>query len=188
MYFYKDNFLPEELFSSLQKRMLWRFKQGDTKDASRIKTHIIENNDYTVAGVILGAMVPDAVLSIKKYLEETYNFKNLQARLIWFQYQNNKQHIGRHYDEGRTGGRKAYQCFSTFIYTHEQWEDNWGGEFCINYAEVLPKTNRLLVHSRDEEHWVNPIKHGLDDYQRMFLGVSWLTDNEFKSIEVGRGF
>lgn len=185
MYNYFDNFLDEDMFSSLNKRMIWRFKPNLRQDnvikkeaAVRIRT-LSNNNDYTESAVLLGNMVPDIVSQIKNFLINKLNFIDPVANGIWFQYMSNKQMVGPHHDEGNIRGKKPNQCYSTFLYSHNIWEDNWGGELCFHTGQILPKKNRLIIYSREEEHWVNDIKHDIDDYQRMFLGVSWSTDNDF---------
>jgi hypothetical protein len=183
--FYIDNFLPKELFESLNSRMLWRYKPNLRQDfkqhdveAVRIRTSS-DNNDYTESAVLLGKMVPDVILAIKDYMVNERNWKNPEASSIWFQYMSVTQQVGPHFDDGYIRNRKPHQCFSTFLYSHNVWEDDYGGELCVHGTEVLPKPNRLIVYSRDEQHWVKPIKHDIKEYQRMFLGISWSTDNDF---------
>lgn len=190
MFTYIDNFLPEQLFQELNERMLWRYKPGLRQDqgkalildtsssAIRIRTSS-DNNDYTESAILLGKMVPAAVELVKNYLTEELKFINPEARSIWFQYHLLEHRVGKHYDDGNIRKRLPHQCFSTFLYSHEKWEDDWGGELCFNDGELLPKSNRLITYSRDEEHWVNLINHDLKDYKRMFLGMSWSTDNDF---------
>lgn len=191
MRLYFDNFLPQELFYELNKRMLWRF--GSTRrwdhateihetQAVRFRTKT-DNHDYTEAACILGAMVPNCVNHIRNHLITNLQFQEPEAHYIWFQYMNMKQTVGKHLD-GISRNRKAYQCFRGFLYTHSEWEDNWGGELCIGPNEndeeainILPKPNRLIVYSVDQTHWVKPVRHGRSDYQRMFLGTSWTTFN-----------
>jgi len=188
MYFYIDNFLPDIQFKELNERMLWRFKPTIRQDAITIRnrnSHPVrirtssDNNDYTEAAMILGKMVPDVVAKVKNFLENEHKFVNCMASSIWFQYHSQEQTLSQHYDDGHIRGKKPNQCFTSFVYTHNIWEDNYGGELCFETGSILPKSNRLVIYSRDELHWVNPIKHNLENYNRMFLGVSWSTDNDF---------
>jgi len=187
MFLFVDNFLSEEDFMILNERMLWRFRPGLRQDdqyhgkktaAVRIRT-LSHNHDYTEAQHLLGKTVPNIVEYIKNYLINELKFISPEAHGIWFQYMSNKQFVGPHYDDGNLRKKKPTQCFSTFLYSHNKWEDDWGGELCFHTGEILPKKNRLIIYSRDEEHWVKDIKHDNDNYQRMFLGVSWSTDNDF---------
>lgn len=185
MYLFVDNFLPEETFTSLNKRMMWRFKPNLRQDerpkkeaAVRIRT-LTDGVDYKESAVLLGSMVPYIVEYTQKYMIERLNFKQPLAHGIWFQYMSNKQFVGPHYDDMNLRGKSPVQCFSTFLYSHEFWEDSWGGELCFHTGKVLPLRNRMILYSRDEEHWVNDIYHDKEDYQRMFLGISWSTDNDF---------
>jgi len=184
MFLYVDNFLPDELFMQLNKQMLWRFRPNvrqDNKSESpmRIRT-LSENNDYTESKMLLGKMVPDAINLVKNHMVNVLKFKNPEAHSIWYQYMLPKHFVGKHHDYNTIRDKKPYQCFSAFLYTHGEWQDDWGGELCFNGAELLPKSNRIIMYSRDEEHWVNPIKHGNETYNRMFLGISWSTDNDFQ--------
>lgn len=189
MYFFKDNFLPDELFQSLNKKMLSRYKPGLRQDNINIKRETepvrirttSKNNDYTEAACVLGSrMIPDVINTIREYAIDELKWKNPEAWSIWFQYMSKHQNVQKHYDDGYLRGRKPTQCFSTFLYTHDKWDYDWGGELCLHSAEIATKPNRLIIYSRDEEHWVNPIKHDLHGYQRMFFGVSWSTDNDIQ--------
>ena len=141
-----------------------------------------EENDYVRSAIKLGSKsIPDVVRSIKKYMIEDIEFINPLARMMWFQYHSNKHKVIPHFDDP-LAGKTRQQSFTSILYMHDTWEDTWGGE--LNFlndnkpVSILPKSNRLIIYSRDEEHWVNEITHGIDDYQRMFLFTGWATDND----------
>ena len=186
MYWYGDNILPKSLFDIFHKEMIKGFNPNirfddstvsNDRQAIRIRAGAIPKDDYMNVASILGSKsLPEVITTVKKYLTEDLNFVNPKAYGTWFQYMSNKQLVGKHFDNPNVNGKPTDQSFSAFLYMHQTWEDNWGGELCFNSGTVLPKPNRLIVYSREEEHWVNEIKHTLDDYQRMFLGTSWSTD------------
>ena len=183
MYWYGDNILPKSLFDIFHKEMIKgfnpniRFDDSNDRQAIRIRAGAIPEDDYMNVASILGSKsLPEVITTVKKYLTEDLNFVNPKAYGTWFQYMSNKQLVGKHFDNPNVNGKPTDRSFSAFLYMHQTWEDNWGGELCFNSGAVLPKSNRLIVYSREEEHWVNEIKHTLDDYQRMFLGTSWSTD------------
>lgn len=193
---YVDNFVPDDMFNALTTRMLQRFKPGlrqDTgsvqhknyipdrknfeKAAVRIRTSS-DNHDYSESKMLLGSMVPDIVVLIKDYMQNVLHIKNPMANTIWFQYQSPSQKVAKHVDGTRIRGCKPENCYNSFLYAHKEWDKHWGGELCFNDIEILTKANRLVIYSREEEHWVNSITHGMNDYQRMFLGIDWSTDND----------
>ena len=180
MYWHVDDILPKSLFDNFHKEMLNRFNTNIRFDDShqwmtalRIHTGTVPTDDYINVASILGSKsLPEVMTTIKKCLTEKLNFVTPVAHGAWFQYMSNKQQVDKHMDNPNMNGA----TFSVFLYMHDTWEDNWGGELCFNSGTVLPKPNRLVIYNRYEEHWVNEIKHTLDDYQRMFLGTSWSTD------------
>jgi hypothetical protein len=186
MYWYGDDILPKSLFDIFHKEIIKRFNPNirfddsnisNDRQAIRIRAGAIPKDDYMNVASILGSKsLPEVITTVKKYLTEDLNFVNPKVYGVWFQYMSNKQLVGKHFDNPNVNGKPTDQSFSAFLYMHQTWEDNWGGELCFNSGTVLPKPNRLIVYSREEEHWVNEIKHTLDDYQRMFVATSWSTD------------
>jgi Rps23 Pro-64 3,4-dihydroxylase Tpa1-like proline 4-hydroxylase len=108
------------------------------------------------------------------------NLINPLARQMWYQYHSKKHKIISHLDQA-VKDKTSKQSFTSLLYMHDNWEDSWGGEltFLNDKQSILPKPNRLIIYSRDEEHWVNEITHDLDDYQRMLFFTAWGTDNDF---------
>ncbi len=194
---YHDNLLPNKLFNSFNKTMIWRdetlkfdpkirlknFSSGDEIQeqkatfAKRIKSGVVPiDDDYTEIAALLGSKeVPAVIKHVKNFLIKVMKLNNPKVYGNWFQFMNQTQRIGKHFDAPSVGGKPINQSFSSFLYMHDTWEDDWGGEICFNgKAIILPKPNRLVVYSRDEEHWVNEFT---GDYKRMFLGLSWSTDD-----------
>ena len=200
MYWYKDNFLSDSLFKTFNKEILDRYEprkewvdddiyglhlsgENYKEDAPvRIKGEAYpEKNEYIHSAVKLRSKsLPEIVRTIKKCMIEDMQLVNPLARMMWFQYHSNKHKVIQHYDN-TLAGKSSKQSFTSLVYMHETWEDTWGGEltFLNDKQSILPKPNRLLVYSRDEEHWVNEITHDLEDYKRMFLFTAWTVDNDF---------
>jgi hypothetical protein len=184
MYWYGDNILPKSLFDNFHKEMMNRFDPNrrdvfdmNDKNCIRIRAGEVPKDDYMNVATLMGSKsLPEVITIVKKYLTEDLNFVNPEPHGTWFQYMSNKQSISKHYDNAHVGGKSTSNSFSAFLYMHQTWEDNWGGELCFNSGAFLPKSNRLIVYSRDEQHWVGEIKHKLDDYQRMFVAIAWGTD------------
>ena len=177
---YFDNFLPDADFSALNERMLKRYKPGLRQDngsdltAIRIRTTSADGVNYTESKVLLGLQIVPALEKMRDTLVKLGYVKPLPYS-IWFQYGDKNHLVGKHFD-GKVGDSTLEKSLSTFLYTNKYWEDDWGGEFCVNGTEILPKPNRLIIYSRDEEHWINNISAKVEhDYLRMFFGVSWST-------------
>ena len=115
-------------------------------------------------------------LEVKRENEENQLINPL-ARMMWFQYHSDKHKVIQHYDNTLAGSTNK-KSFTSLLYMHDTWEDTWGGEltFLNDKKPILPKPNRLMIYSRDEEHWVNEITHGIEDYKRMFLFTAWVTE------------
>lgn len=200
MYFYKDNFLTDSTFKMFNEEMLNSYKPREKDEEVNeiygrglsgenfkedapvlvLGENYPEENNYVRSAMLMGSKsVPDIIRSIKKYLTEDLELINPLARMMWFQYHSNKHKVIQHIDDC-LAGKTPQQCFTSLLYMHDTWEDTWGGEltFLNDKKPILPKSNRLVVYSRDEEHWVNEITHGIDDYQRMFLFTAWATDND----------
>lgn len=167
-----DNFLDTETFTELNQYMLSK------------KIHVVENQNqavtaffrYKVEGNDLITLLP-IIDQIQKCLKNVTKSTTQQHYASWFQYMNNKQRAGKHFD-GMVNNRYLTRSYSAFLYTHAIWEDDYGGELCTNETETKVYPNRLIIYSRDEEHWTNPILHDQDKYKRMFFATSWSVDYE----------
>jgi Rps23 Pro-64 3,4-dihydroxylase Tpa1-like proline 4-hydroxylase len=203
MYCYKDNFLSDELFNLFKEDMLnkyeprkeWVTDNGEMrfgkylsgenyKEDAPVRVMDLaypEDGNYMYTAVKLGSKsLPEIARSIKQYMIECMNLINPLARQMWYQYHSKKHKIISHLDQA-VKDKTSKQSFTSLLYMHDNWEDSWGGEltFLNDKQSILPKPNRLIIYSRDEEHWVNEITHDLDDYQRMLFFTAWGTDNDF---------
>jgi hypothetical protein len=201
MYCYKDNFLSDEVFNLFKEDMLnkyeprkeWgnenpiygKYLSGENyEEDAPVRVLALtnpEDGDYMYTAARLGSKsLPEIARSIKQYMIEDMNLINPLARQMWYQYHSNKHKVIQHWDPA-VNGKTSKQSFTSLLYMHDTWEDDWGGEltFLNDKQSILPKPNRLVIYSRDEEHWVSEITHTLDDYQRMFFFTAWGTDNDF---------
>ncbi len=204
MYCYKDNFLSDEVFNLFKEDILnkyeprkeWIEENGELRFGKHVSGENYkedapvrvgldltypEDTDYMHTAVRLGSKsLPKIARSIKQYMIEDMNLINPLARMMWYQYHSNKHKIIPHVDQA-VNGKTSKQSFTSLLFMHDIWEDSWGGEltFLNGNKSILPKSNRLVIYSRDEEHCVNEITHDLDDYQRMLFFTAWATDNDF---------
>lgn len=180
-----DNFLDITLFDKAREEISTRipakmhYEKTSKKNVPIRLGGKISNTKVYNFDVLLGLSAKPIVNVIKKYISENLKFKNAQENWLWYQCTLlETEKVKPHYD-GRILNKMPTQCFTSFIYMHEKWEDDWGGELCFKDKEILPKPNRFVIYSRDHLHWVNSILHNIPDYQRMSIGVDWSTDNDF---------
>lgn len=178
-----DNFLDLSLFEKLREEMILRVpwhnhyeKRVRKNQPIRLGGHALKTKNIDE---LLGVSAKPIINIIKSYILVKLNFINPLENWVWYQYTLLKEErVKQHYD-GIILDRLPKQCFTSFIYTHNQWEDDWGGELCFKTEMVLPKPNRFVIYSRDHLHWVNTITHNKTNFQRMSIGVDWSTDNDF---------
>ena len=181
---YADEFVDPETFTMLNQRMLKRYtpiydqgnlkingQKPDTKNLAVRLRATSENNDYIEAAGYLGKEIIPVINKCREYLI-SLGVENPVAKSIWFQYMTNTYILTKHHDSN-VRQSTLENSYSTFLYCHDIWDNSWGGELCFNDEEIPALPNRLIAYSRDEEHWVNPIKHDNQDYKRMFFGISW---------------
>ncbi len=199
MYCVTDNFLSNDLFESLNKEMLNRFDPNEKwNDDPRYgkalsgdnfaevgpirylypheKYGAIDSEYVNVAWYLRSPSLPQVTKNINERMNEL-NLTKPNVRSMWFQYQSKAQHVQEHTDPP-LGGQTAEQSFTSILYMHDTWEENYKGEIVFSKDEstFLPKPNRLLIYSRDEAHRVNEITHDLEGYQRMLFFIGWGTE------------
>jgi hypothetical protein len=65
------------------------------------------------------------------------------------------------------------KIYKAFIFCHDEWSEDWGGELCFHKGKFAPKPNRLLIYSGDEEHWVNLMNDNAKDSIRKIFGLRY---------------
>ena len=201
MHYYKDNFLPEELFNTLSKEAMIQYRPRDgwyaldpIEEGKRIygdqfeiegPTRVVgenypEKDNFGMSAILMKSKsLPETMHRIKKYMSEELQFVNPTARMVWFQHHTNKNKVIPHFDNPLSG-KPLEHSFTSLLYIHDTWKDEWGGEFSSDEGNIVPKPNRLLIYRRDIKHWVNPITHTLDDYPRTLLFAGWATGNDIQ--------
>jgi len=184
---YQDNFLSSDAFQELNTCILNRFdatvkeniitseRKYDPENPIRTRIEPVENEDYTRVQFLLGLPIVSITKTVQEYMINELNILNPKPHSIWIQYMNNTHSMGKHLD-AKVRGRPLDKSFTTLLYSHMQWEDNWGGEIMIEDQSYLPKPNRLVVYTRDKIHAAKPILHTDNNYYRLFLGTSWSSD------------
>lgn len=203
MIFHETDFLPEDYFDklSIKTQYLYRlskyedgikYRDGDEQSLTE-ENGVYDKNisrqyckrfrfwcngddvwDETVQ--FFGPDIEKPLTLVKEYLQEK-SWKNIKLSNIWFQYGDQETHMHRHHD-GRIHEAEYKNCFTSMIFAHREWNDNWGGLFHIDQVDSLdntshfsPSPNSLLMWNRDHPHWMSPIV--AECPLRMFLGMSW---------------
>jgi len=200
MIHYVDNFLPQDQFEALAKRV----NNGLRGDISSLKkdgdepvrvTHHERSGDWGEGCNFLGQECRPAIEKMIRVMEDDLNIKELKNWSIWFQYIIDTMWIAPHQDQGLRFSDQA-NTFTTVLYTSD-WQPGWGGEFIVgepvydydeqpnsevyqratgltNLTHVIePLPNRMLIWSREEWHGVNPVTNPDPDYLRSFFGTGW---------------
>lgn len=215
MWFYIENFLDEQDFIKLTKKVkileLQSLEENDyfeTDDDYLNQSHgreIIGKRQKKVKRVrysgrstfrtiyddTINYFGNEFIAPVNKlkncFLERGYNDVILSN--LWVQYANSSSAFHRHRDGG-LGRYKDINCFTTILYTHDNWNDSWGGKFKItdsgsesglqelteNIFEYSPKPNSLLVWTREHPHWMTNIINTA--VTRSFVGGCWYRDAE----------
>jgi hypothetical protein len=121
--------------------------------------------------------IMEPVRQIRRYLIEV-GYPNIKLANVWLQYGDTDTEMHRHND-GIIKNSDRDKCFTSLLFCHKTWDENWGGIFKIDYetpgsSEVysFPAVpNDLVIWNRYHQHWMTPITQ--PDVLRMFLGTSW---------------
>lgn len=79
--------------------------------------------------------------------------------------------------DGKVREKSIDNCYTSIVYLNDDWNENLGGNFEIQDVSIVSLPNRLVIYSRDEEHWVSP---ALDKWKlpRQLLLISWSKTDE----------
>jgi hypothetical protein len=198
MIYYQDNFLPEDQFLALKKKVESKYEPIEARE-------LFDNYDYRQepdkfilqpiarSGNWMDYCIPNAVECIPalRKMEETMQslgIVELKNWSSWFQYSVDTMSLPVHRDQSV---RKSLpkDTYSAVIYTSD-WQGGWGGEFVVgkpvfdrpggnvkaltDFSHIIePKPNRLTIWSREEWHMVNALTVNNPNYVRSFMGTSW---------------
>jgi len=213
MWFYKENFLDEVEFKKLSDKVksYQSLSTNDNEVWETIDNHLDSEHGRYVKGNgerkvrrykytgdfywynIKANNVKFFGSEFKSPLQKMYSFLHEQGfddvvlQNLWLQYTDHESIFHRHRDNG-IANYKDFNCFTSILYTHDYWEESWGGSIKIsdsssdisiaelneNQVEYFPKPNTLIVWTRDHPHWMTPILN--KDVTRMFVGGCWYRD------------
>ena len=200
MIFSEEKFLDDNLFDLLSKKSEYLYKLSKpelaTMDISLDKTNPtigIYNKDKAVQEAMrfrfwcngndvmketvefFGPNIEKVLLQVKNYLIDK-GWKNIKLSNVWFQYGDTKTQMHRHSD-GTIHNATFENCFTSMIFTHPKWDNDWGGLFKVESMDGTettiqnPDPNSFIIWNRHHPHWMTPIVKECP--LRMFIGMSW---------------
>ena len=200
MIFSEEKFLDDNLFDLLSKKSEYLYKLSKpelaTMDISLDKTNPtigIYNKDKAVQEAMrfrfwcngndvmketvefFGPDIEKVLLQVKNYLIDK-GWKNIKLSNVWFQYGDTKTQMHRHSD-GTIHNATFENCFTSMIFTHPKWDNDWGGLFKVESMDGTettiqnPDPNSFIIWNRHHPHWMTPIVKECP--LRMFIGMSW---------------
>lgn len=201
------NFIDQEVFDRLSKKTLAMYKISKPEYGSKPAndSFLNEKHGRYTAGIseqsckrvrfwcsgddvqketvdFFGKDVGVVLDKLRQYLIDK-GHPNIKLSNVWFQYGDMDTKMDRHSD-GNIKESPFDKCFTSLLFLHPHWEQEWGGIFTIapvpeteesQIDEVstpfFPEPNSLVMWTRDHPHWMTPIVKECP--LRMFIGMSW---------------
>jgi hypothetical protein len=209
MIFREDDFLSPDLFDMLSKKTTQLYKMSkpefstmdvsvDDIDPDRgiyNKNQAVQeamrfrfwcNGDDVMKETVefFGPNIEKILLQVKNYLIDK-GWTNIKLSNIWFQYGDTETQMHRHSD-GTIHDATFENCFTSMIFAHPEWKNDWGGQFKVESMDGTettiqnPDPNSFIIWSRNHPHWMTPIVKECP--LRMFIGMSWYQKEERHDI------
>ena len=202
MIHYVDNFLPQDQFEALKKRVDKRFGTGrghdlqpDTDEPCRVTWHD-SSGDWEGSLNFFGHECRPAIEKMIMSLEQDMGAKDLKNWSVWFQYIISSMTLPAHKDASLRKSKEEH-TYTAILYTSD-WQPGWGGEFIVgepvwnpdvsakavglkNLTHTIdPLPNRMLIWSRDEWHAVQKVTHPDPNFVRGFFATGWSSVDDFE--------
>ena len=198
MIHYVDDFLPEDQFLALKKKVEAKYEPIKPRELFTNYDFRQEPDKFILqpiarTGNWMDYCIPHALECIPalEKMEETMRslgVKELMNWSSWFQYSVDTMSLPVHRDQS-VRKSEPKDTYSAVIYTSD-WQTGYGGEFVVgkpvfdrpggnvksltDFSHIIePKPNRMTIWSRDEWHMVNALTVNDPDYVRSFMCTSW---------------
>ena len=200
MIFSEENFLDDNLFDILSKKSTQLYQMSKLEDNSMdvvrddtnpergvydknishqraMRFRFFCNGDDVMEETVgfFGPDIEKVLLQVKDYLINE-GWKNIKLSNVWFQYGDTETQMHRHSD-GIIHNATAENCFTSMIFSHSEWDNDWGGQFKVESMDGTettiqnPEPNSFILWNRHHPHWMTPIVKECP--LRMFIGMSW---------------
>ena len=198
MIHYVDDFLPEDQFLALKKKVESKYEPIEARELlvnydSRNEPDKFILQPIARSGNWMDSCIPNAIECIPalRKMEETMRslgVVELKNWSSWFQYSVDTMSLPVHRDQA-VRKSEPKDTYTAVIYTSD-WKEGYGGEFVAgkpvfdrpggnvksltDFSHIIePKPNRLTIWSRDEWHMVNALTVNDPNYVRSFMGTGW---------------
>ena len=198
MIHYVDDFLPEDQFLALKKKVESKYEPIEARELlvnydSRNEPDKFILQPIARSGNWMDSCIPNAIECIPalRKMEETMRSLGVVELKNWstyFQYSVDTMSLPVHRDQAIRKSEPK-DTYTAVIYTSD-WKEGYGGEFVAgkpvfdrpggnvksltDFSHIIePKPNRLTIWSRDEWHMVNALTVNDPNYVRSFMGAGW---------------
>jgi hypothetical protein len=198
MIHYVDDFLPEDQFLALKKKVESKYEPIEARELlvnydSRNEPDKFILQPIARSGNWMDSCIPNAIECIPalRKMEETMRSLGVVELKNWstyFQYSVDTMSLPVHRDQAIRKSEPK-DTYTAVIYTSD-WKEGYGGEFVAgkpvfdrpggnvksltDFSHIIePKPNRLTIWSRDEWHMVNALTVNDPNYVRSFMGTGW---------------
>jgi len=195
---YVDDFLPEDQFLALKKKVESKYEPIEARELlvnydSRNEPDKFILQPIARSGNWMDSCIPNAIECIPalRKMEETMRSLGVVELKNWstyFQYSVDTMSLPVHRDQAIRKSEPK-DTYTAVIYTSD-WKEGYGGEFVAgkpvfdrpggnvksltDFSHIIePKPNRLTIWSRDEWHMVNALTVNDPNYVRSFMGTGW---------------
>lgn len=139
-----------------------------------VHSHEIESGKITDIHYKLGVIWK---ITAEKIQEHFKNNLGMDVLPYSFRYQcMTDEYIIHPHRDGEVRQKSIDNCYTSIVYLNDEWEETLGGNFEIEGNSIVSLPNRLVIYSRDEEHWVSPALSKWNLPRQMLL-ISWSKNN-----------
>jgi len=176
-----DNFLDNETFDILNASMLSKIDSAKSRKADDVgneKSYSLAytelHGDILFPSMHLGAHIGPIINKVRNYIETAIDKSIPDVESTHYAFMNQGYIIRRHVDSKSIpiDFDELAKNYKAFLFSHNEWEEEWGGHLCFSTEEeYLPLPNRLVVYTTDEPHWTILMNEKSGDATRMIMGI-----------------